>query len=195
MSRAHQPTTVRTAEQVLCLFRDRVNEIVTEGRAARGTIRARFRSAIDPATGATTSTVDLGDRDDVQSLMTDVRRFLAPGSDVQYEKVYRLLDVRLTDDDLREANQTNFDVWKQVLDGHGFQRRRTAYDNFRLVTNAEVFHDDPDKEAEFRAMSPVEQNLARMDVNMLLMDALDVLHPQGCLVVRALEYALVNLDP
>ena len=60
-------------------------------------------------TGATTSTVELGDMDDVRSLMIDVRRFLAPNSDIQYQKIYKLLNLRLKDDDLREANHKKYE--------------------------------------------------------------------------------------
>jgi hypothetical protein len=179
--------SVRTDAERLRLFCDLV-------------VKARWRRAIQGRTIKAGLTLhfgqdgqgvetNLGDEEDVRSLMTDLRKFLAPREDVYFLDIADIVERAVTDDEMRGANRHNLDNWR-IVRTEGLMRSddgRTPEIWFKLITNAEVFHNDPAKVAEFESLPEDLQAIGRATVNNMLMRMLQVLWPEQNLIKDAFE--------
>jgi len=183
-------------EERLRLFCDQVEKTRNRRAVSGPTIRASFNLSMSQ--DETTFSHDTGDEDDVRSLMMDMRMYLSPKEDVHFPSVTKLLDRRLTDEELRRINRQNREAWRRAMRGQmGVTvngKRYTAHDFFKLVVNGELAHLDPEKAAEFADLDPIIQGLGRHAVNGMVIHCLRILVPERNLVRKALEEGLVRLD-
>jgi len=168
-------------------------ELVAKARGRRAitgpTIEAGFTLHFGRFEGPAVET-QLGDEDDVRSLMADLRKFLAPGEDVYFHRIANIVERAVTDEEMREANRHNREGWK-IVRTEGLVRsephNRTPETWFDLIVNGEVFHDDEAKRAEFESLPEDLQAIGRATVNAMLFRMLQVLWPERNLVTAAFE--------
>jgi hypothetical protein len=132
----------------------------------------------------------LGDEDDVRSLMADLRKFLSDDSDVHFYGIANIVELSVTDDEMKDANRHNREGWKSALTESALPFRpqnRSPEAWFDLIVNGEVFHDDADKRAEFESLPEDLQAIGRTTVNAMMIRMLGVLWPERNLIADALE--------
>src|SRR5260370_1788978 len=104
---------MRTDAERLRLF----CELVAKARNRRAitgpTLEAGFTMHFGRFEGPVVET-QLGDEEDVRSLMTDLRKFLAPKSDANFNRIADIVERAVNDEDMREANRHNRECWKIV---------------------------------------------------------------------------------
>lgn len=101
---------------------------------------------------------DLGDEDDVRSLMLEFRKFVSDKDDAHFESICNIVYRSVEDSEVRAWVNTNRATWTQVfvgdiefdLDGVKF-RGRSALD---VWVNGVLFHNDPVKEAAYNKVEP-----------------------------------------
>lgn len=122
--------------------------------------------------------------------MLDLRKFLAPGEDVYFYRIANIVELAVTDDEMREANRHNRESWK-IVRTEGLVRsephNRTPEVWFDLIVNGEVFHDDAAKRAAFESLPDDLQTIGRTTVNAMLFRMLQVLWPERNLITAAFE--------
>lgn len=138
----------------------------------------------------------LGDEEDVRSLMTDLRKFLAPDEDVNFNRIANIVELAVTDDEMRDANRHNREGWK-IVRTEGLVRsephNRTPEAWFDLIINGEVFHDDAAKRAEFESLPEDLQAIGRATVNAMMLRMIQVLWPERNLIAAAFERGAFSL--
>ena len=131
----------------------------------------------------------LGDEDDVRSLMTDLRKFLAADEDVNFNRIANIVERAVTDDEMRDANRHNREGWK-VVRTEGLVRSephgRTPEAWFDLIVNGEVFHDDAAKRTEFESLPEDLQAIGRATVNAMIAKRMNF-RPSGDLMQNHLD--------
>ncbi len=157
------PTSTRTDLDRLHLFSARVQRLVERRGLREGTITSHF--GMKATSDRTEFSFDIGDEDDLLSAMTAFRVFTAPGEDTHFPSVCNLLEQVLTDPELREANRSNRQRWRQAERGEVLIQvpgtnldHRACYD---LWSSAEVFHADYEKERFYRALPAYATGMVR----------------------------------
>jgi hypothetical protein len=88
-------------------------------------VKARERRAIEARTMKAELTLHfgqegpaaethLGDEEDARALMIVLRKFLAPAEDVYFNRIANIVELAVTDDEMKEANRHNREGWKIV---------------------------------------------------------------------------------
>lgn len=157
-------------------------------RAIRdGTIRAGVKLRFDEAGGEVER--DVGDEEDVRSLMLEVRQFVSDGEQLHYPAIANILERRLDDDELHAANRENRVRWKQAVVGQmGFSFNGTSFDAlglFRLYIYGGIFHSDAEKVKTWQLLAEPSQSLALVTINRFLVDVLRVVHATGNIIEKA----------
>lgn len=186
---------MRTDAERLRLF----CELVTKARNRRAitgpTLEAGFTLHFGRFEGPPVET-HLGDEEDVRSLMTDLRKFLAPDEDVNFNRIANIVELAVTDDEMRDANRHNREGWK-IVRTEGLVRsephNRTPEAWFDLIINGEVFHDDAAKRAEFESLPEDLQAIGRATVNAMMLRMIQVLWPERNLIAAAFERGAFSL--
>jgi hypothetical protein len=146
---------------------------------------------------AVTFEADLGDEEDIRSLLLDIRKLLASGEVVHFPAIANLLETRLTDDDLRADARVNRESWKRSLKGgFGLVLNGTGYDAeamFNLLANGAIFHSDPDKVAEYERLDEMTRGMMAATVNQMIIDCVRVAQAQRNLVTKALADGSIRL--
>lgn len=180
---------MRTDAERLRLFCELVEKARGRRAITRPTIEAGFTLHFGRFEGPAVET-QLGDEEDVRSLMTDLRKFLAPGEDVYFYRIANIVELAVTDQEMRGANRHNREGWK-IVRTEGLVRsephNRTPEAWFDLIVNGEVFHDDAVKRAEFGSLPEDLQAIGRATVNAMLFRMLQVLWPERNLITTAFE--------
>jgi hypothetical protein len=181
---------VRTDEERLRLFCDRVAEAVARRAITDRTVSARFTIGWSEEDGLR-AVLFLGDDEDARSLLVAVRPFFSNGDDVHFNRIANIVERLVTDPELHEANRVNRESWKAALAGDLQLSADGAHYNhggcFDLLVNGVLFHHDRDKIAEFERLDPLSQNLVRRNVNGLVLRALRILHVERNLINAAFE--------
>jgi hypothetical protein len=193
----YYPLLMRTDAERLRLF----CELVTKARNRRAitgpTLEAGFTLHFGRYEGPAVET-QLGDEDDARSLMADLRKFLAPGEDVYFDRIANIVERAVTDEEMRDASRRNRENWK-IVRTEGLVRsephNRTPETWFDLIVNGEVFHDDAAKRAEFESLSEDLQAIGRATVNAMLFRMLQVLWPERNLITAGLERGAFRFPP
>lgn len=181
-------------EKRLRLFVEKFDAAVSRRAIREGTIQAGWTlQASDESSELTT---DLGDDDDVRSLMIDFRSFVSPKEPAFANRVFNELERRLSDDTLKEHARSNRVHWDRAKAGGGQVVNNgviyTAERAFDLRINGEIFHSDEAKRAEWDALGPWIQAMLRTMVNGFIIDGLYALHPTRNLVNQALKEGLLS---
>lgn len=170
----------RTEDERLRLFAERVQRLVERRGLRDATIASRFnmKASLDK----TEFTFDIGDEDDLFSVMSAFRQFTADREDTHFPKICNLLEQRLTDAELRDANRANRQAWQQAEQGGVLLQipgqnltHRACYD---LWLNGEIFHSDADKERVFKGLPEYVQGFIRTAAASFVIDGTRVLHAQ-----------------
>lgn len=165
----------RTDEERLRAFCKVVGDATSRRAVAGKTIKAALILRFGKLDSKPAVETQLGDRDDADALMLDLRKVLAPREDTYFPRIASIVRTSISDEELRLANDHNRRNWGIVLneglvqldDGAGPYRTPEAW--FDLLMNGEVFHEDAEKRAAFLAMPQDLQGIARASViNMLL---------------------------
>jgi hypothetical protein len=161
----------RTDIQKLHLFAERVDRAVNRRAVREQTIRAYF--AMDANSEQTRFTADSGDEEDLRSLLLDFRSFISPQEDVHAYRIFKILETRLTEDELRDHARQNRADWKKVMVGrvHAVVNGRayTGEDAFNLIINGDLFHMDEAKAEEYAALPlPIRQMLQTQMVELVI---------------------------
>ncbi len=162
-----------------------------------GTIAAGFN--IHGAIGQSVQfTPDLGDIEDARSLMLDVRKFFLKNEAAHFTSIANILEQRLTDDELRDANRTNRESWKRAKRGGlAFEVHGTRYDAskmFNLMVNGGLFHFDAALAATWDALDPMSRGLMQAEVHRLVVNSVRITHAERNLIRKALADALLDLS-
>ena len=183
---------MRTDEERLNAFCQLVDEAVSRRAIKDQTITAKWSIHCGEDTdGDLAVDMDLGDTEDLRSLLLDFRKFLADGEDVFFNRVANIVGRAVTDPELHDAHRQNREAWKQVLGGdlqlvandHIYTRAHC----FDIMVNGKWFHGDADKAAEFDHL-PVElQGFVLSNVNALVIKGLGVLHAERNLIRAAFD--------
>lgn len=140
---------------------------------------------------------DLGDIEDVRSLMLDVRKFFLQQEAAHFPSIANILEQRLTDDELRDANRTNRDSWKRASRGGlAFEVHGTKYDAakmFDLMINGGLFHFDDQLAATWDGLDPMSQGLMQSEVHGLVINCVRIAHAERNLIEQALAQGQVDL--
>lgn len=185
----------RTDEDRLRLFVDRVERIMERRAVKERTIQAHFNLTANQE--GTTMVVDLGDDEDMRSLLLDIRMFLADREDIVYRRISNILSRRLTDDELRDANEYNRKEWERALRGQMSlvidEKAYTSGELFDLVVNGEIFHNDEAKAAEFEAIPDMMKSMALVNVNSMIIELIRIVHHERNVISRALATGALDL--
>ena len=136
-----------------------------------------------------TWTSDLGDNEDLRSLLLDFRKFVSDDEDTFYYKIANIVEVSIPDVDLKAANRTNREGWKQVLTGDiqlhvngvNYDRERC----FKLLVNGKWFHSSAELEAEYDGLPAEFQSFILANVNALAIKSINVLVAERNLIREA----------
>lgn len=162
-----------------------------------GTLRSSWTiggSVGEPATYS----ADIGDEEDLRSLLLDVRKLVMTNDDAHFPGISNLLELRLTDDELRDANRFNRESWKvqmgggsirMVVDGVVLTNLRA----FDLYVNGSVFHNDESIEAAWMRLGPL-QAAALAHVTAMVTECVAIAWAERNVVLAALSNGLVNLS-
>lgn len=187
--------TRRAARDKLMLFCDNVDRVLSRSAITQGTISASFRLVFDQESGLQVET-NLGDEDHVRSLLLDFRKFLSESEDVCFFSVANVVERAVSNDqELRDANRSNRDQWKDVLRGYQIavnQKTYTPEDCFKLVINGGLFHDDAAKAEELERMIAPARASVVVNVNRLVIKAIPVLIYERNLIRTADERGLIE---
>lgn len=140
----------RSVEEQLRLFCQRVESALARRAVRNGTIAAEFSLRYTSDEGLRLET-NLGDDEDVRSLLLEVRKFFADREDVHFPHIANLVERFVDDDELRDANRVNRQGWKQALgrgSGIALHANGVNYNPercFDIVINGQLFHDDAAK--------------------------------------------------
>ena len=134
--------------------------------------------------------MDLGDQEDLRSLLMDFRPFVSDKEDVFAPRVFNLLEQMCTDQDLIDAARHNRKAWKSLMGGampaYVDGRKYDAAGSLDLVLNGELFHMDGDKVDEFARLPEIVQEVLRHTVASTAIQALRVLWPTKNLIQEML---------
>ena len=189
-------SVTRSVEEQLLLFCRRVESALARRAVRNGTIAADFHARSTPD-GEIQLETDLGDDEDVRSLLLEVRKFLSDNEDVHFPRIANLVERTVDDAALRDANRTNRRIWKQALgsssitlhvNGVNYLPKRC----FDIVINGHMFHDDAAKAAEFEHLDPVCQAFVLTNVNALVLVVLGILHAERNLIMEAFDRGVVK---
>jgi len=135
----------RSVEERLRTFCRVVQDAVSRRAIQQGTIASGFQLKADRGQPVQVTT-NLGDEEDLRSLMLDVRKFFLNQEAAHFLTVTNLVERRLTDQELKDFNRTNRDSWRSAMNGGiGYQMNGVAYDAekmFNLMVNGGLFHYD-----------------------------------------------------
>jgi hypothetical protein len=181
--------STRTDAQKLDLFVKRVDRAVDRRAVKEKTIRAYF--SVDTSHEQTAFTGDTGDEEDMRSLLLDFRSFLAPKEDVHAYLIFNILEVRLTDDELKQHARDNRQDWKKVLAGNTHavvdNHAYSAEDAFNLIINGDLFHMDEEKTREWARMPQPIRLMLQAQMVQLVIYGLSVLWATRNIVIAAQE--------
>lgn len=163
--------SMRSDAQKLNLFVERVERAVDRRAVKEKTIRAHF--SVDANAEHAAFTADSGDEEDLRSLLLDFRSFLAPQEDVHAYRIFNILELRLTDDELKRAARENREDWKKILAGRARavvnSRAYSAEDAFNLIINGDLFHMDVQKAEEYAGLpQPIRLMLQTQMVQLVI---------------------------
>jgi hypothetical protein len=153
----------RSDAQKLTLFVERVDRAADRRAIKEQTIRSHF--SVDANTDEMALTADVGDEEDLRSLLLDFRSFLAQKEDTYANRIFNILEQQLTDEELKEIARTHREAWKKdlagnaraVANGHTY----SAEEAFNLIINGDLFHMDEQKAQEYASLPQPIQILLR----------------------------------
>ena len=148
--------------------------------------------------GAESVTADHGDEEDFRSLMLDMRKFVLQEEAANFNAVANLLYMRLTDDALRDAAVKNRAAWDNAMQGDGVlhdeNRQPIRADRMlEVVTYGGMFHDNPDRIADWDALDDLFKEMYRAGVSTLVTRCVDVVRAQRNLIQKALDEGKLDL--
>jgi len=180
-------TSKRSDAQKLELFVERVERAVGRRALREKTIRAHF--SVDANAEQTAFTADSGDEEDLRSLLLDVRSFLAPQEDVHAYRIFNILELQLTDDELKQAARENREDWKKVMAGRAQAvvngRAYSAEDAFNLIINGDLFHMDVNKAEEYTGLPQPIRLMLQTQMVQLVIYGLGVLWATRNIIIAA----------
>jgi hypothetical protein len=166
----------RDLDERLRLFTRKVDEAWSLRSAREGTVTSEFTFNFNPTEGSSAH-FNVGDNDDLRSLLMAFRPFMSDREDVFVNSVFNDLDNLLRGKpehaDLLDAERHARAEWKLALrgdvnlmvNGKSYQ----AEDCFDMLVNGDLFHSDPIKIAEREKLTPMIQGLAKTNMtNMVL---------------------------
>jgi hypothetical protein len=187
---------VRSDDERLRLFCDRVARALSRRAVTEGTIAASFNVRWTEDEGLRIDT-NLGDDEDVCSLLLEIRKFFSDREDVYFPRIANIVEQVVADAELREANRANRQSWKRALAGvggialHADGINYTPERCFDVVVNGELFHDDRDKAIAFERLVPEFRAFVLTSVNSLIIQVLGILHAERALITEAFERGAV----
>lgn len=189
-------TTTRTIEHRLITFCRVAEDAVSRRAIQQGTIGAAWslRGQVDEPVELTT---DLGDIEDVRSLLLDVRKFFLNDEAAHFPSVANILEKRLTDNDLRDANRTNRRSWKNTMEGGLVYNHNgtcyTAERMFDLMVNGGMFHFDDVLAATWDGLDPMSRGMMQAQVHGLVLNCVAIAHAQRNVIRQALNHGSLDL--
>jgi len=167
----------RTDAQKLTLFVERVDRAANRRAIKERTIRAHF--SVNSEADRTAFTADVGDEEDLRSLLLDFRSFLAPKEDAHANRIFNILELRLTDEELKEVARTHREAWQKVLAGDGRAvvngRVYSAEEAFDLIINGDLFHMDEQKAQAYASLPQPIRLLLQNQMVRLVIHGLELL--------------------
>lgn len=146
--------------------------------------------------GRSEMTVDVGDGEDLRSLVLDFRHFTAPKEDVYVPDILTLLEAATTDAWKAEIADLRCD-WDRAMDGAGQVvvngKQYTGKKSFDLIVNGRLFHSDPAKRTEFDQLPDGAQSLIRGQFNTFVLHAVEVLEAISRVVVEARQIGTLTV--
>ena len=142
---------------------------------------------------------NLGDDEDVRSLLLEVRKFFSDKEDVHFPRIANLVELAVKDKDeeLHDANRANRQSWKQALGSSGITLHANGINYvpercFDIVINGQMFHDDAAKAAEFEHLPPELQAWVLTNVNAVVLAVLRILHAERNLIMAAFDRDVIK---
>lgn len=180
----------RTPDERLRLFCSSVSYALSRRAVTNKTIDAGFKLHLDSNKKLAIET-RLGDEEDVRSLLLEVRKYFASGSDIKFTKINDLTEAKLSADDLRDHNHALRAEWKRIctrdvlvsINGINY----TPEDSFVLFANGIIFHDDKEKAAQVEGLDAIARGLLLTNVNRLVIQALQLANTQRLLIEHVLS--------
>lgn len=169
----------RSDERSLLHFVEVIEACVARRAIAERTLKANLKIRFTPD-GAPEVDADHGDAEDLRSLMMDFRKLLAAESDAEFLGICNIIERRVIDPELIEANRVNRTAWKKALRGDiSFMyndRHLAAVDFLNVWMNGVLFHSDPTEAQLHRDIGviPVSGALFQQVVNSTIIDCLRV---------------------
>ena len=159
------------------LFVERVEAISQRRGVVEATVRADFRIVMGG--GQTEMSVDVGDDEDLRSLVLDFRHFMAPREDVHVPDILSLVDAAIADDEWKAEFEGLLHVWERAMAGAGQvavnRRLYTGRESFNLIVNGRLFHSDLAKRTELEQLPIGAQSLIRGQFNAFVLHGVEVL--------------------
>lgn len=129
-------------------FVSRAHALVNRRLVTSGGLDGGFSVNFDQTTGLRLLASHF-DQEDMRAFLTDFRPFVMDGERVHLNRTMNVLDLSLTDSELRVALREIRAGWKAALQGViGFQFNGDTYRadrTFDLIVNGFIFHDDAAK--------------------------------------------------
>ncbi|MHB1009914.1 MAG: hypothetical protein ACYC1E_11910 [Propionibacteriaceae bacterium] len=178
----------RAAEDRLRLFVDRVERLAKRRAIDEQTVHARLSFEFGEEEGMIFS-ADLGDPEDLRSLLMDFRPFVSAKEDVYVPRIFNLLEQMLTDQGLIEDARQNREAWKTLMAGlvpvYVNDHKYDAEHSLDLILNGDLFHMDVDKSEEIERLPGLVQDVLRHNVASTAIQALTVLWPTKNIIEMA----------
>ncbi len=138
------------------------------------------------------------DENDLRSFLLTFRQFIAPGEDIQLNKIYKTCFRGLkTNNDLRERLKESREVWKQALGKAGnikFEEQMYSGEQAALLwMNGYYFHSDLEKYEQLEKLLSRGWPFVQMHFANFVVDATRVIIYMGHLVEYARKINLFKL--
>lgn len=191
------PTVVkRTDTERLDLFVERVNEIFQRRGLVESTVRADFKLELIGG-GQTEMSVDVGDVEDLRSLVLDFRHFMAPKEDVNVRDIIALIEGATTEPAWRAEFRDLGRAWEAAMAGAGQvvvnAKSYTGKESFNLVVNGWLFHSDKAKRVELDQLPDGAKSLIRGQFNTFVLHAVKVLGGISRAIVEARRIGVLKV--
>lgn len=143
-------------------------------------------------------TADLGDEEDLRSLMLDVRKFFLQEEAANFNAVANLLYQRLQDSGLKDASVKNREAWNKVLKGDGVlvdehQQPVRSEQMFHVMVYGGMFHDDATLLEQWNGLDEGFKAMYRAEVNVMVARCVDVAAHQARVIESALATGAIDL--
>lgn len=180
----------RSDRERLELFCVCVDRVLARRGVTEQTIAAEYRECAGPE-GTLQTDCDLGDEEHLRAMLPDLRKFFAPGDDVSFFGIAKIIERRTTDEQLKDDGRWLREAWKDVVCSGWMHlvigdKTYKAEDCFDLVLNGEIFHNDRAKAQILADLDDGTRIAVSVVVNSLVMNAVHVLRVQRGLVAEIL---------